>query len=477
MSILEIRILPPLAIGRLGAADEPLEAFDLEADPTRPFDYRSIVPRPSLEVDKTSGEIVRSYVPAQIRFKDADKKIRPVAPFLEVFVRTSDQPNELQPLTLDLLQHEKLSLASLHWDVALSNIKLFRRTGDVDDQVHAKLTSIKDHVRHPVIGHCKNFLPGKTLPLGHIQYIKPTKDFPEIRLRYTPAGGVVYGSRKQRLEPDQNGVPVLVDDPIIDNDELVLYNEKKGWLGYADGTVPGVSNATLTAPASIYAGYADADGNQVSWGYLDDECDGHVRVSLKLHDDKVLHAQAYIGAGPPAFAPDTLPVRVISDEMEQLLYGAEVKDEEVSLDDATELVLRALETVRLMNTAVMNGNPVNGRLNVASTMVRQNTGDFERYYEPIAAASLVDNLALRALHERVFSTLTAGGAPWFAQALRQPDEIGDLSAAALRKMPALMRGADGRSLTLTRRHIDMVIKAAKNAMFASPSQQEKKNVR
>jgi hypothetical protein len=115
----------------------------------------------------------------------------------------------------------------------------------------------------------------------------------------------------------------------------------------------------------------------------------------------------------------------------------------------------------------MNGNPVNGRLNTASTMVRQNTNDFERYYEPIAASSLVDNLALRALHERVFSALTAGGAPWFPQLLRQPEEIGDLSAKGLRKMPALMRGADGRSLTLTRRHIDMVTKAAKNAMFAA----------
>ncbi|MFZ6769672.1 hypothetical protein ACO0LM_21670 [Undibacterium sp. Di26W] len=464
MSILEIRILPPLAIARLGAADEPLEAFDLETNPDNPLDYRRIVPRPSLEVNQVTGEIARTYVPEQIRFKDENKKIRPVAPFLEVYVRTTEHPAELQPLTPDLLHKEGLSMASLHWDVALGNIKLFRRTGKPDDQIHASLADIKDHARHPMTGHCKNFLPGKTLPLGHVQFIKPTKQFPEIRLRYTPAAGIVYGSRKHRLEPDQNNVPVLTPDPIIDSDELILYDEKKDWLNYSESVGP-----ALTNPAGIYAGYADADGNQVSWGYLDDECDGHVRVFLKLHDGKVLHAQSYIGAGPPAFAPDTLPVRVISDEMEQLLYGPEVKEDEVSLDDATELVLRALETVRLMNTAVMNGNPVNGRLNVASTMVRQNTNDFERYYEPIAASSLVDNLALRALHERVFSALSAGGAPWFAQVMRQPEEIGDLSAATLRKMPALMRGADGRSLTLTRRHIDMVIKAAKNAMFAAPT--------
>lgn len=466
MAILELRILPPLAIARLGAASEALEAFDLELNPDNPLDYRRIVPRPSLAIDSTTGAVSHVYIPETIRFKDDNKKIRPVAPFLEVYARTSQAPDELQPLTLNLLQQEDLSLSQLEWDIELGNIKIYRRTGNPDDQIHARLLGFKDHQRHALKGHCKNFLADKLLPLGHVQFIKPCADFPEIRLRYTPAAGIVYGSRRQRLVPNQNGVPELQDDPIIDNDELVLYDQHKGdWLNYSESVAP-----TLTNPAGIYAGYADADGNQVSWGYLDDECDGLVRVRLKLHNGQQLQAQAYLGAGPPAFAPDTLPVRVVSDEIEQLLHGPSVADDQVTLDDATELVLRALESVRLMNTAVMNGNPVNGRLNVASTMVRQNTNDFERYYEPIAATSLVDNLALRALHERVFSTLAAGGAPWFAQALRQPEEVGDLSAAALRKMPALMRGADGRSLTLTRRHIDMVIKAAQNAMFGAPAE-------
>ncbi|CDG83589.1 putative uncharacterized protein [Janthinobacterium agaricidamnosum NBRC 102515 = DSM 9628] len=464
MPILELRILPPLAIARLGAADEALEAFDLEADPDHPLDYRRIVPRTSFEVDTDSGRIVRAYLPEKIRFKDENKKVRPVAPFLEVYARTSELPEQLQPLTVALLEQQGQALDNLHWEVELGNIKLFRRTGNKEDQIHARLSGLKDHSRHALLGSCTNFLPGKVLPLGHVQFIAPTDEFPEIRLRYTPAGGLVYGSRMERLVPDQNGVPRLTPDPIIDNEALVLYNPEKDWLGYTESTGP-----ALTNPAGIYAGYADQDGNQVSWGYLDDECDGVVRVFLTLADSSVLSAHSTIGAGPPAYAPDTLPVRVVSDELEQLLYGPEVDADSVSLDEATELVLRALETVRLMNTAVMNGNPVNGRLNVASTMVRQNTNDFERYYEPIAASALVDNLALRALHERVFSALSAGGAPWFAQVMRQPEEIGDLSSTALRKMPALMRGADGRSLTLTRRHIDMVVKAARNAMFSNPA--------
>lgn len=471
MPILELRILPPVAIGRLGAAAEPLDAFDLEVDPDQPMDYRRIVPRPSLKIDPVSGEVARCHVPEKIRFKDENRKIRPVAPFLEVYARTSEQPDVLQALTVQMLQAENLSLDALHWDIDLGNIKIYRRTNNVDDKIHASVQGLKDHQRYAMEGHCSNFYPGKKLPLGFVQFVKPTAEFPEIRLRYTPAAGIVYGTRMKRRESWQDPVPK--DDPIIDSEDLVLYDGEKGdWLNYTESTGP-----TLTNPASIYAGYADKDGNQVSWGYLDDECDGIAKVCLTRADGSQLQAHAYIGAGPPAFAPDTLPIRVVSDEMEQILYGPEVLDESVSLEEATEIVLRALETVRLMNTAVMNGNPVNGQMNVASTMVRQNTNDFERYYEPIAAPSIVDNLALRALHERVFSTLSAGGAPWFAKLLRQPEEIGDLSSDGLRKMPALMRGADGRSLTLTRRHINMVIKAARNAMFAENRPDGGKNAR
>lgn len=460
MPILELRILPPVAVGRLGAAAEPLEAFDLVRDPERPLDYRRIVPCPSFKVDPASGAVTEVYTPERIRFRDANHLVRPVAPFLEVFARLASAPHELVPLTLELLAAEGLAVSALRWDVTVGNIKLFRRTGDVKDKIEAVVHQLRDHAVHRLEGQCANFLAGKLLPLGHVQFIRPTAAFPQIRLRFTPAGGHVYGSALKR----HTGPQQLEPDPVITSNDQILYDAERGkWRGYSDTNAPGETN-----PASIYAGWdtpTDKDGNSyhVSWGYLDDECDGTVTVKL-AQGEQVLSAQAVIGAGPPAYAPDTLPVRVVSDEIEQLLFGASVDEASISLDDAAELVFRALETVRLMNTAVMNGNPVNGRLNTASTMVRQNSADFERLYEPIAAASLVDNLALRALHERVFAGLAARGLPWFAQALRMPEEIGDLSSSTLRKMPALMRGADGRSLTLTRRHIDMVTKAAQRAL-------------
>ena len=76
MSILELRILPPLAIARLGAAKEPLDAFELETTPDKPLDYRRIVPRPSFIIDTKTGEITGVHTPDNIRFKDENKNLK-----------------------------------------------------------------------------------------------------------------------------------------------------------------------------------------------------------------------------------------------------------------------------------------------------------------------------------------------------------------------------------------------------------------
>lgn len=132
---------------------------------------------------------------------------------------------------------------------------------------------------------------------------------------------------------------------------------------------------------------------------------------------------------------------------------------------AEEVLRRALETVRLMNTEVMNGNTVDGRVDAASTMSRQDAADTGRTFEPIMAPSLVDTAAVLALHQNVLTALRSGTAPWFADVLRRHDEVGDLTAKGRRKMPALMRGADGRSLALTRRQVDLVREAARQEIF------------
>jgi hypothetical protein len=460
MTILELRILPPFAIGRLGASQTPLESYDLALSRTGALGFRHIEPAETLRVNAETGEIAESYVPEDIRFRDGPA-IRPLAPFLEVFARTS--ADTLEPLTLALLDRYRLKPSDVRWSVEVGNLKVFRRTSKPADRVLAKV-AFNDHRAHALEGRCENFYEGKHLPLGSVRYIKPTDKFPEIRLRFTPAAGWVYGSTPKRIEPDDFGHLEEVEDPIFaGHEDRLLYDPKKGaWRGFDDSSMPA---PTRTNPAQIYAGYSDPkSGDQISWGYLDDECDGIVSVAIEI-EGKTLTAFARISAGPPTFAPDSIPIRTAADELEQVLHGPEVDARSVTLEEAEEIVRRAVESVRLMNTLVMNGNTVEGRTNAASTMARQDANDFSRFYEPIMTPTSVDSRALQALHQSILAALRSGTGAWFARALRRPEEIGDLSEVGRRKMPAMMRGADGRYLTLTRRQIDTIVKNALGGLF------------
>jgi hypothetical protein len=456
MSILELRILPPLAIARLGSSPHPLENFELK-ETEGGLGFRQVVPAETLYVNDETGEIEKAYTPEKIVFKDADQ-IRPVAPFLEVYARTS--ADRLEPLTLDLLHANQLEPESVQWTVEVGNIKAFRRTDDEDDKAIVKVT-FSDHFIHRLDATACNFLPDKVLPLGNVRYIKPTDRFREIRLRFTPAHGLVYGASDKRIEVDGQ-------DPVLDKvvKGRVIYDGQKQtqkWLGWFDKGRPNDTN-----PGEIYAGFTrviDKVAHHISWGYLDDECDGIVTVELKLRDGTKLSAFARIGAGPPHFAPDGLPVRTIHDELQQASLGPDVLPADARLLDAEDIVRRAFETVRLMNTTVMNGNTVGGRTAAASMMPSQDSNDTRRLFAPIMGASIVDNRSVLALHQALFTALRAGTAPWFVDALRKPDEIGDLSDAGRRKMPAMMRGADARYLTLTRRQIDTIRQVAATAPF------------
>jgi len=331
--IRELRILPPLAIGRFGGAPTPMDNYDAVVDPDRPLAHRTLRLAETLEVDLESGKIARAFVPERLSF---------------------------------------------------------------------------------------------------------TEDGPEIRLRFTPAAGQVYGSSESA--PDE-GPP---SDPNVFE---VLYDANRGgWPRHSDAG-PGT-----TTPGNIYAGRQVGE-DWVSLGYLDDGCDGIVHAELKL-GDKVLSAAARFAAGPPAYAPDSAPVRTVADELEQALLGPAVQGDEASLERVEEIVRRAFETIRLMNTAAMNVGGMAGHDRGAG-----------RRPEPIMAPSLVDEVALENLHQSLLVALRSGTAPWFADVLRDYDEIGDLSDRGRRKMPAMMRGADGRHLTLTRRQIDLIRTLARGPIF------------
>jgi hypothetical protein len=198
-----------------------------------------------------------------------------------------------------------------------------------------------------------------------------------------------------------------------------------------------------------------------------------VEVSLKVGGN-VLSAQARIGAGPPHYAPDSFPVRTVADELEQALYGPVISRSEADPDKVEEIVRRAFETVRLMNTEVLNGNDVvKGQPNLSSNMVVMDNVDANRAFDPIMAPGLVDNLTLLNLHQIVLTALRSGTAPWITDVLRNYDEVGDLTDVGRRKMPALMRGADGRHLALTRRQIDLIRKVGQGPIFSERQRPKK----
>ncbi len=434
MAIKEIRLLPPLAVARLGSSPEPLENYELRiVDTVSP---RAIVPSETLLLDDEGNLSVRKST-GPVQFRDSEGLIKPVSPFFELWAQT-DGSSDWVPLTKHLLAENGLQPDAVQWSAHVGNIKVYRRTNDPNDRMEAMAGPFHDHVRHPLLAGCRNFLEGESVPLGHLQYAKPDDDQPGIRIRFTPAHGKVYGSSSDVADPN-------VVRPVYDS-------TKGKWSGYREPDTPGNDYAgrRLTNPAEIFAGY-DENNFHISYGYIDDECDGLIEAALTVNGAE-LRAFARVAAGPPTFAPDSKPVRTVADELEQVLEGPDVVASGEEIEAVRDLVRRALETVRLMNT---------GQLNEAGQtrgvgMARMDLLDVNRKSEPIFDPQVAESLAIRTRHERVLLTLESGSLAWFARILREYDKVGDLTDEGRRKMPGMMRNADGRHLALTRRQVNKV---------------------
>lgn len=437
--IKKIRLLPPLAIARLGSSPQPMDNYDLE-DPADITGFRKLVPAPTMEI--VDNKIARLIKPAKVQFRDQENRIRPVSPFLEIWAIFDDQ-DDFEPLTKTHLSELGLSPDDVRWRVNVGNLKAYRRTGDENDKIIADTGFFSDHVRHTLSGKCKNFKPNKNIPFGTVQYIEQTDDFPELRLRFVPASGKVYG-------PNSSD-PNLADD--------VYDRGRGGWDDHMDGA-PGTPEPTT--PAQIFRGHVNSQsGEYISDGYLDDACDGIVECSITVNG-KTLNSFARISSGPPDFAPDSYPVRTVADELEQIVLGPRVLGA-VEPEDVKGILRRALETVRLINTAVMNGNQDVGNVN-RNNMAGQDTGS-GRALEPIFNPALTDATTVRAFHAGALTRLAAGTPPNFLDIVRKYDEVGNLTDNGRHKMPAMMRGSDGQHLALTRRQRDTIRAASE----ASPS--------
>lgn len=476
MTIHDIRILPPFAIGRLGSADTPVDNFTMVTDPERPLGFRRIVPARTFHVDEKTGEITRATVPKSIEFKTEDGKIRPVAPFVEVWARV-DGGSDFVPLTLDLLKKHGASPSDLTWTVKVANRKVERRTGKAGDRVEAATGRFSDHRKRQLLGHSPHFRSTKhVIDFGSVRYIKPNRAHPEIRLRFTPAKGLIYGPKltAEEIQEMRDADPRVTNLYVVP-DRLAVYDKRKGWWKFS--IPPEVRNSdpyftkfyNETQPPALFAIIPPGpcwlnDNIAVSRGYLDDACDGTVEVTLARKGAQKLTAVGRIVAAPPALVPDSLFVRSLADDLDQVIFGPEVPDDEpveVTRARAEDIVRRAYETVRFLNVAVMNGNPVSGRdpLDI-DTMPAEEAFDVFRLMRPIFAETTADTLAIMGLHQRVYAAMRSGAAPWFPALLRTPNEVADFTDGGRRKMPALMCGADGNYLALTHRQIRTIYRAA-----------------
>jgi hypothetical protein len=445
-----VRILPPFAIARMGDSPQAMDNYELAAG-ANVVAPRTLRPASTLQVDTASGRITGATTPAAVKFRDPQGRIKPVAPFLEVWAQL-EEGGPLQPLTR---QHLDDLGAKVEWHVQVANVKVVRRTGDQNDSVTATVDWFGDHAPHALEGTSPHFKPNKTIPFGSVQFIDPASpNFPEIRLRFTPPAGKVYGPNPPAQDPN------VADD---------VYNAGSGggsWVGYFDGK-PGTPPPT--SPGSIFFGHLEGQGDSRTWvsnGYLDDACDGVVQVRVTFAG-QVRTAYARISAGPPSFAPDSRHVRTVADELEQLSRGPTVAGTP-DRAAAVDIVRRALETVRLMNTAAMNGNPTPRPV---SNMAGHDNR-LGRALQPIFPTGIADAKEVRALHEGALTRLASGDASGIADLLRAYDQAGDLSDRGRRKMPGMMRGSDGLHLALTRRQVALVRAVGMPAVAPVPASPE-----
>jgi hypothetical protein len=428
-----LELLPPLAYGRLGASATPCPNFEVGPSDVHPRGTGKTIIRPAETLSVGADGTVTASTPAAVAFKDA-AGWRPVCPFFELHGTWElGGQRHSGPITPAVLADNGVQLSDVRWRVDVANLKAHHYTLAAGDRVAASAELAgTDTTRRPLRGVSPSGAarplvpPGRNLPLGSVQLTRPTAGLPELRLRFTPGGGFVYGPVDL---PDRGSRFVLPA-------ERLILNPDSAW-----GRFVVTGDDPRVAPAALFAG---ADNAGQSLGLVDDTCDGVVRCSIP----GVAPALARIVVGPPDFAPDRRPVVSAADGLTDRVRRGDVRDPAYVADEAlTTLEIRDLMERVLETMENMNLDAENFRLD----------GEFPSL-EPLPGRPLPLTEFGRQKHRR-FVALEV-----FEDILReQPDLIDRVIREPLaaspnfdRRMPTLMRGADGRPMHLTRRQYDLL---------------------
>jgi hypothetical protein len=411
-----ILFLPPLAVARLGASETPLEAFTWSEDPSLHGAGLTVI-TPAITLAVQADGSVHPNLPDTITFRDGNL-FRPAAPFLELWAKVQGV-DELQPLTLNLLDANRASPASLSFTVIAANRKAARRTGDTDCAFQASVTVIgTDHGKHPLLASSSGVRPlvsaQRSIPLGTFQVIRPVPrsemgiDLSLVRVRYTPATGQVYGPPGANVatDPDTGRQHVMV------RPENQILNSGTAWASYnADD-----SKFDNPQPSDTYDGADDSRRRNLSFSIVDDTCDVVIEVAAVINNRR-LNAQARVFCGPPDFSPDRRPFISLADDLvdrDPPRDAAPVESLQDALDRLGDLFQRAYETASLVNVdatraTMMSGQP-RSRFKPATTlptsMTAADTPYFDKDQDLNAAPTTHEHLPYASVAHDVHSSLT-----------------------------------------------------------------------
>ena len=322
MRIRAISFRPPLAFGRLGGANSPMDNYVWRDDPTIHGAARTII-EPALTLDVLADGSIFPFTPAVLRFRD-NGQLRPHAPFFELWATveygaddTGEKPGTKAELALTSARLQAMGgeLASLVYSVTVANRKAARRTGD-DANAYLAAAQVRgdDFTKRQLLASTPT-LPGGTplvdpahpIPLGYFQVIRPvpsqmnTVDLDILRVRFTPATGEVYGPPTAVVGLDKlTGRSYEIVRPANR-----ILNPNTSWPGYIRGDAD-------PQPSDTYDG-AD-QGQTRSWGVVDDTCDGIITANLVI-SGRNLSAMCRVTVGAPDYAPDRRPFASLADDL------------------------------------------------------------------------------------------------------------------------------------------------------------------
>ncbi|MGB5864548.1 MAG: hypothetical protein WBG95_09615 [Sulfitobacter sp.] len=372
--VLGIFFDPPMAIARVGRSKEPMPAYrwKLDENPARGV-QTTIVPAPSLVETSTKGSghhpyTLRVETPDQVTFKDRHGKIKPVAPFFELWARVQDTDGSVVevPVTRAFLEARGTNLKHLQFTVIAANRKAEARTKLASCAAIARrvfaANAYKTHHLDAISPHTEGQVPlvreDAPLPLGKIQTFKENLEglscrtrLDQIRIRFTPGKGDTYGPPEAGKAPASPLPPGKFSPPMKEYGRIHKMTRKENrilssdtpWLGYnfrTDGT------PKWPTPIDSYDGARVGSGN--SWGLIDDTCDLVLTAQMAVNGQAHV-AQARAMAGPPDFAPDKRPMYSIKDELEDRDLPSSKLDINETPREILDLFRRIFETASLVN--------------------------------------------------------------------------------------------------------------------------------